>query len=99
MLATTKEALNNVIKHSGATEAHLQMQWAEGAFELGLTDNGIGFELDSSAVHDGNGLRNMAARMQEIDGTLTISSRPGHGTVVTLRLPCPWRESPATPSR
>jgi signal transduction histidine kinase len=65
------------------------MRWSEAGFEVQVADDGIGFEPGTAAELDGNGLRNMQARAEEIGATLILASQPGKGTSVTLRLPRP----------
>ena len=87
LLATTKEALNNVLKHSRATQVTVALACEGDTFELVISDNGTGFAPADAGVSDGNGLRNMKARIGEIGGTLVIASAPGAGTRVTVRVP------------
>jgi signal transduction histidine kinase len=77
-----KEAINNVLRHSGATEANVEMRVDGNRLVVTIRDNGRGFDV--SAVHDGNGLVNMRERARTMDGHLEISSGAGSGTVVTL---------------
>ncbi len=87
LLATTKEALNNVLKHSHATQVVVALACEGGMLELIISDNGAGFTPAEARLSDGNGLRNMQARIEELGGTLALSSTPGAGTRVTLRVP------------
>jgi signal transduction histidine kinase/ligand-binding sensor domain-containing protein len=92
-----EEALNNALKHSSATTIHVTMAIAQPYFEVQIADNGKGFELlasplspaQSPAGPGGNGLKNMRQRLASIGGECLISSRPGSGTTVTLRLYLP----------
>ena len=83
-----KEALNNAVKHSGATEISIAAK-VEGDFlSLSVTDNGRGF----SAVQDNDladGLRNMKQRAADLGGHCTIESQPGTGTNVRVELGLP----------
>ena len=81
-----KEALNNAVRHSGATEILLRMAVADGVFRLEITDNGKGFAT-GAAQEAGNGLRNMAGRIRDIGGQLEVRSASGQGTTVAVRLP------------
>jgi signal transduction histidine kinase/ligand-binding sensor domain-containing protein len=83
-----KEALNNAVRHSGATEIRLHMEANEGVFTLEVTDNGQGFATEGLR-EVGNGLRNMAARMEEIGGQFQVRSTVAQGTTVSLWLPLP----------
>jgi len=81
-----KEGLNNAVRHSGATEIGLRMAVNAGVFTLEVADNGRGFAAETKR-EAGNGLRNMAERMQEIGGDLQMRSAQGRGTTVSVRLP------------
>lgn len=87
LLATTKEALNNALKHSRASRVVIAMSYEGETLEIVIGDNGVGFAPADPNLSDGNGLRNMKSRIAEIGGTLAIASAPGEGTRVTLRVP------------
>jgi signal transduction histidine kinase len=81
-----KEALNNAVKYSGATELRLQIQWRGERLIVVVVDNGTGFDRDS--VPPGrNGLTNMAQRMSELGGECQVASRPGEGCRVEFSIP------------
>lgn len=80
-----REALNNIVKHSQATEVHLSIRFEQEVLHLRIQDNGVGFELDYAT--GGNGLGNLRTRMQEAGGDCTIESRRRTGTIVFLTLP------------
>jgi len=50
-----------------------------------VTDDGDGF--DPECTHRGAGLEHMTDRSDAAGGTLTVASRPGHGTTITIALP------------
>jgi signal transduction histidine kinase len=83
-----KEALNNAVRHSGATEIWMRMALDGNVFTLEIADNGRGFAADTSR-EGGNGLRNMAGRMEDLGGQFQVRSTAGQGTTVSLRLPLP----------
>ena len=85
---TVKEALTNALKHSGAQTVRLRLAWNPPGLLITVEDDGAGFELGEETAR-GNGLRNQAARMREIGGTVDIKSAPGQGTQVTLRVSLP----------
>lgn len=89
VIAATKEALNNVLKHSSATEAVIELRYTGGFFEIYISDNGRGFSVTAADKADGNGLRNIRARIEEIGGEVAIASTLGCGTQVTLRVALP----------
>ena len=84
-----KEALNNVVRHSGATEVWLRLKWADRSATFVVQDNGIGFAPALSAATDRNGLRNMMDRMKRIGGKYELHSQPKLGTSVKLTFSLP----------
>jgi signal transduction histidine kinase len=78
----SKEAINNAVKYSGATEVNFTLSGKKENFLLRITDNGIGF--DPSVEKNGNGLSNMQARAQEMGSSLLIESLAGKGTKLEL---------------
>ncbi|HUA39562.1 MAG TPA: two-component regulator propeller domain-containing protein [Candidatus Sulfopaludibacter sp.] len=92
LFLTFEEALNNVLKHSAATKARMEMTVNALEFELKVTDNGRGFDTSVSANgqprggRGGNGLKNMRQRLVAIGGDCQVSSQPGAGTTVTIRI-------------
>ena len=96
LFLAVKEALNNALKHSQATEINLSLQLGDSSFALAIMDNGCGFDTsisginpaaatnDSTRLASGNGLSNMRKRLEEIRGQCFIISSPGNGTKVTL---------------
>lgn len=86
LLAATKEALNNVVKHAHATQARIELRYAADTFVVLVQDDGIGYAADEPS--DGNGLRNMRARLEECGGAFRISARIGAGTEVEFRVRC-----------
>ena len=85
-----KEALNNVLKHSGAALVRIHFRLENGRLAIGIEDDGQGFSHGESPtrVGSGNGLRNMRERMQVVGGELALSPGAGTGTRVTFRVPC-----------
>ncbi|HTI73156.1 MAG TPA: sensor histidine kinase [Candidatus Limnocylindria bacterium] len=85
LLMAAKEAINNVIKHAQAREVRVSLAWKPPALDITIADNGIGFDPEQVASH--NGLSNMKRRMESNGGTLEIRSVPSGGTEVRLRQP------------
>jgi signal transduction histidine kinase/ligand-binding sensor domain-containing protein len=86
-----KEALHNVVKHSGASEVFVRLVITEKTFRLSIEDNGCGFSPEiqghtppSSRPSPGNGLENMMRRLSAIGGHCDIHSQPGKGTKITF---------------
>ena len=84
-----KEALNNVLKHSGAAEVWLRLKLAGSEVSVEVEDNGRGFKSDSIAPAEGNGLRNMKSRLEECGGSAQLTSAPGKGTRIRFVFPLP----------
>jgi signal transduction histidine kinase len=71
-----KEATNNAIKYSKATDIHIKLKVDREELHLTISDNGNGFDPDS--VSGGNGLRTMKQRIEEIGGKYRITQlNPG----------------------
>lgn len=81
-----KEAVNNIIKHSQATEATLEIAVDKTHFEMRIQDNGRGFDVGAAAGSVRNGLRNMRARAAEMGCVFEVSSRVDVGTMIQVRL-------------
>jgi signal transduction histidine kinase len=82
---TVLEALNNVAKYAGATEATVTLREDGGRLAFAVTDDGDGF--DQASVSHGTGLQGMADRLDAVRGGLRIESTPGAGTTVSGWVP------------
>jgi PAS domain S-box-containing protein len=82
-----QEALNNLIKHSGAGQANVCLERDITCVRFRLSDNGGGFEVNDASVRGGFGLTNIAERAQILGGTMRIESLPGAGTRLVVELP------------
>ncbi len=80
-----REALNNVVKHSHATEAWLRIHWKDKILHIEIEDNGSGF-IRKNGSSPGNGLPNMSRRLKKIGGVFECDARPGHGTICRINL-------------
>ncbi|PSR53114.1 hypothetical protein AHMF7605_06020 [Adhaeribacter arboris] len=80
-----QELLNNIIKHSQATEASIQLLNQKTKIVLRVEDNGIGFDPEK-LDRTGLGLSSIRNRLQLIDGTLDIESEPGQGSLFTIKI-------------
>jgi signal transduction histidine kinase/ligand-binding sensor domain-containing protein len=89
ILRISQEALLNAVRHSGATAITMHLHFAPDALTLTVRDNGRGFDVSRSAegTTDHYGLTTMRERAQQAGGQLTITSTPGHGTIVDARVP------------
>ena len=85
-----KELLFNVVKHSGATSARVQLSATPDEFVVTVSDTGRGFDtsiLDRYTPHPGLGLLSLRERASYVGGRLTIESTPGQGSRLILRVP------------
>jgi len=83
LLLVIKEALNNIVKHSAASEVWVRVKFEKPAVTIDIEDNGKGFERPGECR---NGLYNMESRMRELGGEFALRSRVGKGTKVTIRI-------------
>lgn len=83
---TVKEAINNVVKHSGATSVELHCRVSDHEVDFGIQDDGRGFIIEDLPRH-GNGLLNMKKRIEDINGNFQIESKLGCGTRIRLTVP------------
>jgi len=88
-----KEAVNNLARHSRATEAEIELLADRRCLTLRVADNGRGFDATAvaqgnlEADGDGNGLTSMCMRAKRMGGELQIESADGQGTALSLRVP------------
>lgn len=87
LLASLREALTNIARHAGATEAEVELV-ATDVVTLRVLDNGRGVptEFDTSS---GNGLHNMAERARLLGGGCALAPRPDRGTELSWWVPLP----------
>jgi two-component system, NarL family, sensor kinase len=84
-----QEVLNNIMKHSQATEIKVILNFQPQHFSLEILDNGDGFNSDEVGQNGqyGLGIKNMQNRSKIIGANFTINSQPGKGTTVRIDLP------------
>ncbi len=80
-----QEALNNIVKHSNATSAWVNLDFCEGEISLSIEDNGEGF--DPQRCVWGMGLSGVRDRLSLLGGTLEVETAPGRGTRLLGSLP------------
>jgi PAS domain S-box-containing protein len=80
---TVCEALTNIAKHARATHAWVNVEPLDGHLGVEVGDDGAG----GADLHAGSGLQGLRDRIAAVNGTLTIDSQPGAGTVLRARLP------------
>lgn len=80
----SQEALNNVIRHSGARQANIRLIQDSPIARMEVSDTGCGFDTKGQEVAGGYGLLGMAERVNEIGWLLNITSQPGQGTRISV---------------
>jgi len=84
-----QETLNNVLRHARATAVTVHLEARNGGVELAIADNGVGFDPQVAARGGGAGLTNIRQRADQAGGSLVLTSTPGEGTQVIVRIPTP----------
>jgi PAS domain S-box-containing protein len=82
-----QEALRNTVKHSDAQVARVELEKSEDEVRLSISDDGCGFDMESSAMRQGLGFTSMRERLRLMDGRIEIKSRPMHGTTIRVSVP------------
>ena len=83
-----REAVSNIIKHSGASLCSVRCIVADGDFQLIIQDNGDGIPMELDGRLDrGHGMSSMKHRAKQLQGQCLVESGPGYGTVIRLTLP------------
>jgi two-component system sensor histidine kinase UhpB len=80
-----QEQMNNVLKHSRATEAEIKLTVTRDALSIVITDNGIGF--DPKKRGKGIGLMNITSRAEVHHGSVEVNSSPGNGCIIKISIP------------
>jgi signal transduction histidine kinase len=80
-----QEALNNALKHSGANQLKISLDYFDHLFNLTIQDNGVGFPADT-LNNSGSGLRNIVNRAALIGADAVIDSAPGKGCCIKITI-------------
>lgn len=81
-----QELLNNILKHSEASEAFIQLTRDGERLNIIVEDNGKGFDADAIGMSKGAGWTNIRSRVEYLKGQLDINSVPGKGSLVNIEL-------------
>ncbi|HTK19548.1 MAG TPA: ATP-binding protein [Mucilaginibacter sp.] len=85
-----QEILNNIIKHSKATEINIKLLNSEGGVGLKVIDNGMGFDINHLLEEQkGMGLMNIQKRAELVGGEVFIQSQLREGTFIDIFIPYP----------
>jgi signal transduction histidine kinase/ligand-binding sensor domain-containing protein len=89
LLRIFKESLNNITKHSRASQTAVFFKMEKKSLVMTVRDDGKGF--DPATVPHGNGLDNMKQRAGDVGGNFSLRSKTGEGTEITLQLPLQFK--------
>ena len=82
-----QESLKNIIKHSGAKQVQLILNYQDTSLDIEIKDDGIGFDPEKKTERKEAGLNNIKTRLKLLNGYLNIHSRPYYGTSINLSIP------------
>lgn len=100
MFRVTQEAVNNVARHSSATQCRITLSATENRVTAVIEDDGVGFNTESmDGSYDHFGISGMRERVRVLGGSLRVRSRPGFGTKLTVDMPCEREEAPGEEPR
>ena len=80
---SASEAITNALKHAAPASSRVSVADGDGRLVVRVCDDGPG-----GADSGGSGLLGVRDRLASVDGTLTVASGPGHGTQLTMEIPC-----------
>jgi signal transduction histidine kinase len=83
-----QEIIHNTIKHSRATQLHIELKPVKDHLVLTMRDNGIGFDYNKESRENiGFGLRSLLSRSEIMGGNMFLESEIGKGTTYTFEIP------------
>jgi PAS domain S-box-containing protein len=82
-----QEGLNNIHRHSGASQARVVLQTDKYGIQMKIEDDGAGFLAREVSKKGGNGLYNIRERVSILKGHIVVKSSPGKGTQILIRVP------------
>jgi len=84
---TAQEGLTNIQRHAAAHQAWLHLECSPDRISMQVMDDGCGLLAGNPST--GFGLRGLRERAAQLDGAITLSDRPGGGTILAIQLPTP----------
>ena len=82
----SQEAINNITKHSQATEASIKITCVDNNIFLNIADNGKGFDSNKINIQ-GNGILNIKQRVELLKGECSLLTSIGKGTRISIKIP------------
>jgi signal transduction histidine kinase len=95
LFRVVQESVNNVVKHSGATQVRVVLERSAESVRLFVEDNGQGFDADSVNIKTGLGFISMRERLRLIGGEMAITSKPSLGTQINVSVPLQQKMDPS----
>jgi signal transduction histidine kinase len=83
------ELINNIIKHSLASNAYIVLEEQNEFLSILIEDDGVGFNYRKSTTKSGLGLNQIEARIQMMNGNFLIETATNKGTKITISVPAP----------
>jgi PAS domain S-box-containing protein len=93
LFRVTQEALRNIARHSAAGNVEISVRQWDGGLQLGVHDDGQGFDATAPQKPPTLGLSGMRERVRHLDGQFDVESAPGLGTTILTWLPLERRSS------
>ncbi|HEX2196761.1 MAG TPA: ATP-binding protein [Actinomycetota bacterium] len=90
LVAAVKQALANVAEHARASRATVFAEEEDGRLHVSVRDDGVGFVYDEDALRAGGKaglLKSIKGRVEDLGGSMTVTSAPGNGTEIELAVP------------
>jgi signal transduction histidine kinase len=87
-----QEAMTNVARHSNASRVEIRVRRRAEELLLEIRDDGRGIGSGEAAAHSALGLAGIRERAAILGGTALIEGVSDRGTIVSIRIPLPWRE-------
>lgn len=84
-----QESFSNIEKYANAKNVAISLSVNDGDICLTITDDGVGFDLETAELGRGYGLPNIKDRAERLGGALYITSSPGNGTNLDIKVPVP----------
>lgn len=84
-----QESFSNIEKYAHAEKVSVFLAVSDGDICLTITDDGAGFDLKTAELGRGYGLPNIKDRAERLGGVLRITSSPGAGTILDIKVPVP----------
>jgi signal transduction histidine kinase len=88
LLRVAQEAIANALKHSGAKQIMVVLEYEPSQMQLRISDDGRGFDIATAgqASNGHFGLLDMRERAEKIGARFSVASRPGHGTEILIHI-------------